>query len=423
MTEASLITSETLWRILDLTRRLALPLALKPTLERVLETVREVLDAERVSILLYDRSCHELYATVATGVGELRFSADRGIAGECVRTRQTITVPDCYSDPRFNRDIDRVTGFHTRCLMSVPLVGFDESLVGVLQVMNHRRGVFTADDTRMAEVFASQCAVAIQRAQLLEEHQVKLKLEHDLTIARDIQLQLLPARLPELRGYELAAWSSPADQTGGDIYDVAPLDDLRCAFLLGDATGHGIGPALSIIQVRAMLRMAMRLNCGLSAAVSHLNSQLAADLASDRFVAAVTGILDTGRHCVTYRALGLAPLLHWHAAQGSIQALPATAPPLGVVDPLPPEEPATLFLEPGDMLALLTDGFFETRAPGGELFGEGRVCEVLRHGATVPLAELIQQLRRATASFRGAAPQADDMTALLIRRQPPVPAP
>jgi phosphoserine phosphatase len=91
-----------------------------------------------------------------------------------------------------------------------------------------------------------------------------VKIERDLAVAREIQMNVLPRELPKYPGYDLAAASVPAEETGGDIYDVVPVADASsCVLLLADATGHGIGPALSVTQVRAMLRIAVRLGARL----------------------------------------------------------------------------------------------------------------------------------------------------------------
>src|SRR5262245_11057031 len=127
-------SAEALQRILDITRELVQPLKLETVLTHVVDAGRAILDAERGSVFLYDPDSDELYSTVATGTEALRIPASRGIVGECARSRQVINVKDAYADPRFNQDVDRQTGYQTRCLLTVPLIGHDDSLVGVLQV-------------------------------------------------------------------------------------------------------------------------------------------------------------------------------------------------------------------------------------------------------------------------------------------------
>ena len=229
-------------RILDVTRALAHPLDLRSLLAQIVDAAREVLDAERGSVFLHDGATGELYTLIATGSGEIRLPPGRGIAGECAQKREVINVPDCYRDPRFDSSFDRQSGFQTRCLLAVPLIGHDDALVGVMQILNKRGGVFEKEDESVATALASQCAVALQRQNLLRELVAKEKLERELEVARQIQVSFLPKSMPKIAGYEVAGWSRPADSTGGDVFDVVGLGP-RAMLLLGDATGHGIGPA------------------------------------------------------------------------------------------------------------------------------------------------------------------------------------
>ena len=140
------IGADALERILEVTRRLASPFDLPEMLALVINAGRSVLSADRGTVFLYDAATDELFSSVGTGIGEIRFSASLGIVGESARSRRLINMPDCYADPRFNREIDLKTGYRTRCLLTVPLVGYDDALVGVLQLLNKQGGVFTSED-------------------------------------------------------------------------------------------------------------------------------------------------------------------------------------------------------------------------------------------------------------------------------------
>ncbi len=411
-------TSEAMERIFEVTRQLARPFDLTTMLTQVIDAARAVLHADRGTVFLYDRKTHELYSTVATGVGTLRFPANRGIVGESAEKRAVINVPDCYADPRFNREADQKTGYRTRCLLTVPLIGHDDSLVGVMQVLNKSEGVFGEEDERIATALAAQCAVAIQRMQMLAELVEKEKLERELAVARDIQIRVLPKAVPRLAGYDLAGWSRPANETGGDIFDIISMDGNRLMLLLGDATGHGIGPALSVTQVRAMLRMAVRLGADLDSAFRHINDQLVEDLPDNRFVTAFLGLLDTERHRVIYHAGGQGPLLHFHAASGECEWLGASTVPMGFMAGMPLPEARTHELARGDILALITDGVFEYENSREEAFGQVRVADVIRRHQNETMTRLLQLIVAEVERFGGVVPQADDMTILIVRRLP-----
>lgn len=406
-------------RLLDVARALALPLELPVLLSRIVDAARDLLDAERGSVFLHDLATGELFTMVATGTGEIRVPPGRGIAGECAQRREVINVPDCYADPRFDPSFDRQSGFRTRCLLTVPLVGHDDSLVGVMQVLNKRGGPFGRDDEEVATALAAQCAVALQRQRLLRQMLAKEKMERELEVARQIQVSFLPKSMPEIRGYELAGWSRPADQTGGDVYDVIAESPSRAVLLLGDATGHGIGPALSVTQVRSMLRMAMRLGAQLDSVFTHLNDQLSEDLASNRFVTAFLGVLDAESNAVAFHSAGQGPLLLVEAAGTGSRVLKPNAAPLGLLAGLPAPRLARVELAEGDVLALITDGIFERENAEGRDFGVDRVVALIREHARHPLPEVARAIVAACDAFAGGAPQADDMTLLLVRRTGP----
>ncbi|WP_044244159.1 PP2C family protein-serine/threonine phosphatase [Chondromyces apiculatus] len=418
----SLVDASALLSILEVSRRLAAQHELDDVLELILHTGREVLDADRGTVFLYDAPRKELYSRVATGGTSIRFPASRGIAGECARTRKTIVVNDCYADPRFNPEVDRQTGYRTRCLIAVPLIGIDHELVGVLQMLNTSGNRFTLDDQTIAELLAAQAAVAIQRTLLLEERMIKLKLQHDLAIARDIQQNVLVRRLPRCHGYMLSVYNQPADATGGDIYDVIQLDERSdnspLLLLVADATGHGIGPALNITQLRSMLRLGLRLSADLPLLLNHINQQLVQDLPGDRFITAFLGVLDPLQHQVSFHAAGQGPVLHYRAADRRAEWHEPTTTPLGMFNELHMDPPPPLRMDPGDLLVLLTDGFYEFQNTAGEELGTARVAALLDRVHTLPVDQILTALLSMLRDFAGAAPQIDDLTALLVKREP-----
>jgi sigma-B regulation protein RsbU (phosphoserine phosphatase) len=437
LSRCSQLESCALWRILDATRLLAAPLGVEEILQKTITSSLQVLDADRASVFLYDPRADELYIKVSTSYPEIesrqqgsgpeaenrsntssiiRFPSGRGIAGETAQRRQLINVPDCYADPRFNRDIDRQTGYVTRSMLSVPLLGVDQALVGVLQVINKREGVFNEDDERIATILAAHCAVALQRAMLLEEYVHKQRMDRDLVLAREIQMSSLPKRMPTLAGYDLVAWAQPADAAGGDIYDTLSVGDKRVALLMADATGHGIGPAISVSQLQAMFRMGLSLEANLTELMSKINLQLISDLPSGRFITAFAGILDGAEHKIHYLSGGQAPLMHYRADQDQVFWLEASVLPMGILAWPPTIEADQVEMSPGDIFGLISDGFFERSNQGGELFGRERVEDLIRSRHQDSLEVLRMKLCEAVEGFSGGLPQEDDMTVVFVRR-------
>ncbi len=389
---------------------------LRPLLQAIEQASLRVLDCERTTIFLYDRESNELVSRVATGNAEIRFAAHRGIAGEVLRTGEVVNVPDAYTDPRFNPDIDRRTGFRTRSMLSAPLLGLNGVVVGVLQVLNKRTGQFDAWDEELVRTFSAQAGVALQRQLLLEECEEKRRLQQDLETARKIQQGLLPRRPPNIPGYEIAGWNRPADETGGDFYDFQELSSGALAFTLADVSGHGIGPALIAAESRALLRASLSLTQHLERVLALVNDLLFTDLPDDRFVTAFVGLLLPSEHRFAYISAGQGPLIHYSASTGKMRELPTSGLPLGILPRKSYELSLEMVFEPGDLLLFVTDGIVEWPNARRDRFGVERVFEVLEQNHHLPASELIQTIYRAAREFANGAPQVDDLTAVVIRR-------
>lgn len=408
--------AKALRRVLEVTRKLAAPFDLDTMLTEVVDVSRNILDADRGTVFLYDELTDELVVRVATELGTIRIPANKGIVGESAQTHKLINVPDCYADDRFNRDIDKQTGYRSRCMLTIPLLGFEDSLVGVLQILNKNDGIFDEQDEFIATALAAQAAVVLHRAKITEQIIESEKLDREIAVARDVQIGTLPKEMPSIDGYGFAGAFAPTDQTGGDLYDFVQLDEHRLFLLMGDATGHGIGPALSATQVRAMLRVALRLESSLDDAFMHINDQLCDDLPDDRFVTGFFGLLDAKQHKVSFHSGGQGPIMHYHAASGEYDWHPATTFPLGYLPQSDLATPLDIDLAPGDILGLISDGIYEYENEQGVQFGHDGVAAVINLLPDGDAETIVTEIMRAVRQHGGSVPQADDITIVLARR-------
>jgi phosphoserine phosphatase len=415
---------EDLAALLEVSRTLGAATKLESLLTLIGESCLHVLDGERSTIFLYDKHRQELYSRVGTGLGEgpgraareIRFPADRGIAGEAFRSGKVVNVADAYADPRFNPEVDRKTGFRTRNLLACPLQGLDGEPVGVLQVLNKRVERFTAWDEELIQAFGSQAGVALERQLLQEVLEEQRRVQAELETARSIQQQLLPARPPVLAGFDIAGWNRPAEQTGGDFYDFMPLPNGNLALTLADVTGHGIGPALIAAECRALLRACLALTPQLEEAVPQVNELLTADIPEDRFVTAFVGVVEAAPGQCRYISAGQAPILVFRSGTREITEMPTNGLPLGLVANFKYQPAIAISLAPGDLLVLCTDGFVEWPNPAGECFGNARLFELIQRNHHLAAREMIQVMHRAVVAFAGGVPQQDDLTAVVVKR-------
>lgn len=248
------------------------------------------------------------------------------------------------------------------------------------------------------------------------------RIENDLNIARAIQQGLLPQDKPDVRGFDIAGWNQPADQTGGDYYDWQRLPDGRLAISVADVTGHGIGPALVTAVCRAYSRASFPDPHPLGTIMDRVNDLLVGDLRDGRFVTFVVSVLNPVDGTAEIASAGHGPVLLYRAAAGDVITLEAQGIPFGIAADFGFGPSETVPLGVGDALVLLTDGFFEWANDAGELFGVERLeRSIQRHGA-LSARELIAALYRDVKDFAGGTAQLDDLTAVVVRRTGDQPA-
>jgi phosphoserine phosphatase len=335
-------------------------------------------------------------------------------------------------DARFNQAVDKETGYRTKSILAIPLVDHDGELMGVAQVLNKQGGVFVESDEELALALASQAAVALKRGRLILESMEKQRLARDLELARQIQQSSFPKRMPKITGFDVAAWAEPAEEAGGDAYDVVgfardPAGKIvvsktggiarEAMMLMADATGHGVGPALSVTQVRSMLRMAVRLGTGIQDTARQINRQVCEDLPPGRFVTAWLAWLDDASGHVVSLSAGQAPILRYDATKDEFEERDADTVPLGVLEDMPSDEPVRFEMKSGDVLAVISDGIFESVNASGEIMGTAPVREVIRALREASASDIVKGIHEVARIYRAGQPALDDQTMIVVKRR------
>ena len=242
------------------------------------------------------------------------------------------------------------------------------------------------------------------------------RVQHDLQTARDIQQALLPQTPPEIPGLAVAGWNKPADDTGGDFYDWVTLSDGRLIVILGDVTGHGIGPALLASACRAYARSGFAAHTDLLPALAQINASIARDLDPTRFVTFASAAYLPGEGELQVLSAGHGPILLYTAANDSFQEIDSQGVPLGILPELVSAPPMKIQLEKGDIFLLITDGFVEFENPAQEEFGKLRLEETVRKSRDLAPDQIIRMLYETVLAFSNGTRQQDDLTAVLIKR-------
>ena len=405
-----------LLQVLEISRALALNQDLQSLLKRIEQAAVKVLNCERATVFFYEKSSDQLVSLVADRVESLRVPSDSGIVGTCFKSACLINVDDAYKDLRFNRSVDRATGFRTRNILAAPLVGNDHDVLGVLEVLNKSGGAFEAWDKFLLETFSAQCGVAIHRQALMEEFAERKRLQQELVIARRIQRSLLPQSAPVMKGFEIAGWSQSAEETGGDFFDFHSLDAHNLMLILADVSGHGIGPALLAAECWALQRAIFSLASDYRSCLTHINRQVCRHIPSDRFITVFAGCLNAQKNTLNFLSAGHGPVFMLRAARRDIEMLPVSSIPLGIAADHTFDQWESVLFNPGDILIAFTDGFFEWEDSVGNCFGTERICDTVFRYAKLPAAAIIEKVHSQLLGFTGGTRQQDDLTAIVIKK-------
>ncbi len=242
--------------------------------------------------------------------------------------------------------------------------------------------------------------------------------ELEITYAADVQRRLYPAAAPAFPGLEIAAGTFPALATCGDYYDYLPLSNGSLGIVIGDVSGHGLGPALIMAETRAYLRFLSASGLEPGEVLTKINAVLYEDLDENRYVALILAHVDSSSRRLRYVNAGHTAAYHLDAAGAVKAVMESCGPPLGVL-------PGTVFpaienppLEDGDVVVFLTDGITESENASGDYFGTDAALDVVRARRHESAQDIVHGLRQATRDFAHGETQQDDITVVVCKVVP-----
>ena len=302
----------------------------------------------------------------------------------------------------------------------VPLVSQGE-LIGLLNLGPRlSQQEYSADDRKLLSDLATQTAPAVRVAQLVRQQQQEAKererIEQELRVASLIQQTLLPKGLPELPGYEVAAYYQPAREVGGDFYDFLDLEDGRFGLVVGDVTDKGVPAALVMATTRTMLRAAAQRLLSPGEVLQRVNDVLVQDIPPNMFVTCLYAILDTESGRLVYANAGHdLPYRRRVGRSEGAEELRARGMPLGLMPGMGYEE-KEIVLEKGESVLFYSDGLVEAHDKSREMFGFPRLQGLVgaqRTGGSALITFLLSELRRFTGE---GWEQEDDITLVTLDR-------
>jgi serine phosphatase RsbU (regulator of sigma subunit)/pSer/pThr/pTyr-binding forkhead associated (FHA) protein len=346
-----------------------------------------------------------------------RFS--RSIVQRCLETAQAFLSDDASRDDRIQLS-QSVVDFRIRSVMCVPLCDANGKGFGVIQLDTQDRSKkFTQEDLKLLWGVANQAAVALENARMHAEAVSRERLKRDLELAHRVQLSFLPAKLPQVAGYEFYAHYEPANEVGGDYYGFVPLPEGRLAVAIGDVAGKGVSAALLMAKLSSDTRFSLLTETDYGRALGKLNDLLYEFTSPmDRFVTVAAAVLDPAKHTVTLVNGGhLPPLLYRKGSGALVEAMPSEVAgvPLGIMDGAT-FDTYQITLQAGDTLVMFSDGVPDAHDVRDKQLTMGGVHRAIEQAGDASPKVLGERIVKAVQQHAAGRSPHDDVTLVCLGR-------
>ena len=408
--------AQTLAVLNEIAREVTSILDLDPLLERVGELLRRLIDYQMFSILLLNEREQVLEIQYSVRFGHPVSTAaekvpiDRGLVGTAVRERRLIHAGDVRKDARYF-----MVNPETRSEMAVPLL-YKGKVVGVLDLEHVRVNYFNDDHQRTLVTLASQIAVAIENARLYQRvTQQEQRLEHDLDMARDVQLRLLPPTPARKTHAEFATRFLPARTIGGDLYDFLHYDDNCIGIAMGDVSGKAAPAALYAALISGIMRAATSQMLSPADMLKQLNDSLQERKMDAQYVTMLFAVWNDEKQTLQIANAGAVQPLFCRA--GQVETVEAEGFPLGMFKDVSYEE-FTLSTRPGDAIVFFSDGIVDAVNENEEMFGNDRLVALVTSQLTNSAEGMVAAIYQELSAFQGGVERFDDETVVVLKVLP-----
>ncbi|CAN5200263.1 hypothetical protein BH20ACI2_BH20ACI2_08650 [soil metagenome] len=416
--EERISTIDKLRLLLDITKTISRSLDLEEVLNLVMDTLGSLLPYDAAGIYLIDFSTEfkDPYIfkskairgyNISFDLIEPRLKMGEGFLGAVALTGKPIISHDVSKDPRYFEAREL-----TRSEILAPIISND-GVIGVFDLESDQLDAYSEDDLAVLQLLTSQVAIIIEKVRLHDQVVEKKRIEAQLEIARQVQLELLPSSDPEMDGFDISAYVFPAEEVSGDYYDWVKVFDDQIGIIVADAVGKGIPAALLMAFLRASLRSCVQIGYAPNIAFSKVSELLRDSIEDNQFITAIYGILDTTNRTFVFSNAGHNPPL-LIKPDGDYRFVEYGDTPLGMF-------PGTHFhqhfirFEDRQVMVVYTDGITEAANPNGEEYGQERFAKRVLEGIDLPAKILVDHVRKGVADFTERKFLDDDGTLFIVK--------
>jgi phosphoserine phosphatase RsbU/P len=421
---AGLSVVDKLRMLLDITKTISRSLDLDEVLNLVMDTLDSLIPYDAAGIYLVqcsgpvpeweggpDESC--VFHTQAVrgydidDLQELGLKMGEGLIGHVALSGKPFISLNVREEPRYIN-----ARAHTRSEMVAPIISNNE-VIGVFDLESDELNAYSKDDLEILMLLSSQVAIIIEKVMLHDSLLEKQRLETQLEVARQVQLELLPARDPQLEGFDISAYNFPTEEVSGDYYDWVRIFDDQIGIVIADVSGKGVPAALLMAFLRASLRAATHIGYAPHISMSKVNYLLWESIERNQFVTSFYGILDVSNRTLAYSNAGHNPPLVMEA-DGKARFEERGGVPLGMFRDTRYYE-YYMTLEPGQVLVLYTDGVTEAMNPINDEYGRDRLVEAVRQSRHLSAREMIDFIHRDVINWTDGLGAHDDVTFFIVK--------
>src|SRR4051794_1579971 len=417
-----LSTIDKLRMLHDITKKISRSLDLQEVLNLVMDTLDSLIPYDAAGIFVVQCRDKELLpedeepcvfkSEAVRGydideLSDLHLKLGEGFIGSVAVSGKPIISPDVRKDPVYVNARNS-----TRSEMVAPIISNDE-VIGVFDLESDQFNAYSEDDLDVLMLLASQVAIIIEKVMLHEQLVEKKRLEGQLEVARQVQLELLPAADPNLEGFDISAYNFPTEEVSGDYYDWVRIYDDQIGLVIADVSGKGMPAALLMAFLRASLRAAIHIGYAPHISMAKVNYLLWESIERNQFVTAFYGVLDASNKTLAYSNAGHSPALLM-GADGTVRFEERGGVPLGMFrDSRYYEYFETI--EPGDVFFLYTDGVTEAMNSDREEYGRDRLIAAVRQCRDQPARDMIDFMHRELIAWSDGQGVHDDVTFFVVK--------
>lgn len=379
--------------------------------------IKRVGAAQGAIFLLTEESADDRFKTFVREIdpdaGQLPFHLNANLTGWMLKNRAIFISNEPATD-------ERLAGINLEHLgitsiLAAPLMS-RKGMIGILAIFNKRSSDgFDAGDRRFLGIVGTQAAKVIENAQLFEKEKELMAVEEEKKVAHRIQQGFLPRTNITLPEVEIYGVNHPAREVGGDFFDMFEIDDRRVFVSLGDVSGKGIPAALLMASAQAVLRAQMSHggSADLPAVADALNRLICQFTGPEQYLTGLFGVYDRSRRCFSFVNAGHPPPMVVRA-DGSVEAPEGSDIVIGYI-PDVPFAVRDIELQPGEIVAVYSDGVTEAESEKTDFYGEERLEAALGRHYQQDGATIVQEVLQELEAFRGSAHRSDDTTLVVIK--------